>query len=59
MSGIEVKVKRGTNIDRSLRRLKRLMIKEGIFQTIKDKKYYKKPSEIRQEKLKHRPKKRK
>ena len=50
MSGIQVKVKRGQPIEKSLRRLKKKMDKEGILQTVFDKKYYKKPSQIKQEK---------
>jgi len=51
MSGISVKLKRGERIDRALRRLKKRMDKEGILQSIHDKRYYKKPSLIKKEKM--------
>lgn len=51
MSGISVKLKRGERIDRALRRLKKRMDKEGILQSIQDKRYYKKPSLIKKEKM--------
>ena len=42
---VEVKVKRGQNVEKSLRRLKKMMDKEGILQSVRDRRYYKKPSE--------------
>ena len=46
----EIKVKRGQNIEKSLRRLKKILDKEGVLQKVRDKQYYKKPSELRKEK---------
>jgi small subunit ribosomal protein S21 len=46
---VEVKVKRGQNVEKSLRRLKKLMEREGIMQSIQDKRFYKKPSQIKKE----------
>ena len=48
MSGITIKCKRGQKVDVALRRLKRKMLKEGIFDEIKKRKYFEKPSEKRQ-----------
>tara|TARA_A100001011_G_scaffold85739_1_gene89874 strand:+ start:2316 stop:2504 length:189 start_codon:yes stop_codon:yes gene_type:complete len=45
----EIKVKKGQNIEKSLRRLKRIMDKEGILQSVRDKRFYKKPSELRKD----------
>ena len=42
----EVKVRRGENVDRALRRLKALD-KEGILKTMRSKRCYEKPSEKR------------
>tara|TARA_Y100000004_G_scaffold152426_1_gene175578 strand:- start:2932 stop:3111 length:180 start_codon:yes stop_codon:yes gene_type:complete len=49
MSGISVKVKRGERIDRALRRLKKRMDREGVIQSVHDKRYYKTPSEKKKE----------
>jgi small subunit ribosomal protein S21 len=43
----EVKVRRGENIDRALRRLKKELDKEGILKTMRSKRFYEKPSEKR------------
>ena len=45
----EIKVKKGQNIEKSLRRFKRIMDKEGILQSVRDKRFYKKPSELRKD----------
>lgn len=37
---IEVKVKRGDKIEKSLRILKRKMLKEGILDSVKNKRYF-------------------
>ena len=41
----EVKVRRGENVDRALRRLKKALDKEGILKTMRSKRCYEKPSE--------------
>ena len=46
---VEVKVKRGQSVEKSLRRLKKMMDKEGILQSVRDRRYYKKPTERRKE----------
>ena len=43
----EVKLKRGENVDRALRRLKKALDKEGILKTMRSNRFYEKPSEIR------------
>lgn len=47
---IEVRLKRNENIDGALRKLKKKMASEGILKSIKDRKYFKKPSEMKREK---------
>ena len=47
---VEVKVKRKQNVEKSLRRLKKMLDKEGVLQKLREKQYYKKPSELRKEK---------
>ena len=51
MSGLQVKVKKGQRIDIALKRLKKKMLKEGIFDEIKKRKYYEKPSQRRQKQI--------
>jgi|TARA_Y100000004_G_scaffold181623_1_gene227522 small subunit ribosomal protein S21 len=51
MSNIQVKVKRGERIDRAMRRLKKKMDREGILKEVHDRRYFKKPSEIKKEKI--------
>lgn len=41
---IEIKLKRNENIDRALKRLKRIMDKDGILRELKERNYYEKPS---------------
>ncbi len=43
----EVKVRRGENVERALRRLKKALDKEGILKTMRSKRCYEKPSEKR------------
>ena len=43
----EVKVRRGENVDRALRRLKKALDKEGIIKGMRSKRYYENPSEKR------------
>jgi|TARA_B100001094_G_C18080021_1_gene744672 ribosomal protein S21 len=42
----------GDDVMKAYRRLKKKMMKDNLMDTIRDKRYYKKPSEVRQEKLK-------
>jgi|TARA_B100000085_G_C18245085_1_gene391529 small subunit ribosomal protein S21 len=46
---VQVKVKRGEKVDKALRRLKRKLDTEGVMDGIRDKRYFKKPSQIRKE----------
>ena len=48
---VEVKVKRGENADKALRRLNRKLDKENILKDFRDRRYYIKPSEVRKDKL--------
>ena len=48
---IEVTVRNG-NFEQALRVLKRKVMKEGLLKEIRDRQFYKKPSEIKQEKKK-------
>ena len=48
---INVTVRNG-NLEQAMRVLKRKVQKEGIVKELRDRQFYKKPSEIRQEKMK-------
>ena len=48
---IFVEVRKG-NVEQAMRVLKRKVQKEGIVKELRDRQFYKKPSEIRQEKIK-------
>ena len=48
---INVTVRNG-NLEQAMRVLKRKVQKEGIVKELRDRQFYKKPSEIRQEKIK-------
>ena len=52
MSGLEVKLKKGQKVDNALRILKKKMLKEGIFDEVKRRKYFEKPSQKRQKQIK-------
>jgi len=41
---IEVKLKRNEPVEKGLRRLKKQMLREGIFKQLKQRRYYAKPS---------------
>ena len=41
---VEVKVKKGEPVERALRRLKKKVSREGIIKSVRNKKYYEKPS---------------
>ena len=43
---------RNNNLEQAMRVLKRKVQKEGIVKELRDRQFYKKPSEIRQEKIK-------
>ena len=46
----QVKVRRGETVDKALRRLKKIMDKEGIMKEIRAHRYFEKPSEERRRK---------
>ena len=52
MSGLVVKLKKGQRVDKALRVLKKKMLKEGIFDEVKKRKYFEKPSQKRQKQIK-------
>ena len=52
MSGLKVKIKRGQSADKALRILKTKMLKDGIFDEVKKRKYFEKPSHKRQRQIK-------
>ena len=47
---IHVKIKRGESIDKALRRLKKIMDKEGMMKQVRANRYFEKPSEKRRKK---------
>ena len=46
----QVKIRRGETVDKALRRLKKIMDKEGIMKEIRAHRYFEKPSEERRRK---------
>ena len=51
---VEVRVKRGEKIEKSLRLLKKKMLQEGVFDTLQNKRYYISNTEKRKERQKRR-----
>lgn len=47
---VEIKLKRGENVDKALRRLKKKMDKEGTMREIRNHRYFEKPCEKRRKK---------
>jgi len=47
---IQVKVKRGESVDRALKRLKKIMDKEGLMKQLRSNRYFEKPSEKKRKK---------
>lgn len=47
---VEIKLKRGENVDKALRRLKKKLDKEGTMKEIRNHRYFEKPSEKRRKK---------
>ena len=45
---------RNNNVEKALRVMKKKMKRDGIFQELKDRQYYQKPSEVKREKAKQR-----
>lgn len=52
MTEIEVKLKKGSSLDRALRLLKKKLDREGILKQVKSHRYYEKPSERRRRRIK-------
>lgn len=47
---IQVKLKKGENVDKALRRLKKIMDKEGTIKQLRANRYFEKPSEKKRKK---------
>jgi small subunit ribosomal protein S21 len=47
---IQIKVKRGEPVEKALRRLKKVMDKEGLMKQLRANRYFEKPSEKRRRK---------
>ena len=47
---IHVKLKKGENVERALKRLKKIMDKEGMMKQVRANRYFEKPSEKRRKK---------
>ncbi|MFT5239306.1 MAG: small subunit ribosomal protein S21 [Candidatus Promineifilaceae bacterium] len=47
---IQVKLKKGENVERALKRLKKIMDKEGMMKQVRANRYFEKPSEKRRKK---------
>jgi len=47
---IQVKLKRGEPVEKALRRLKKIMDKEGMMRQLRSNRYFEKPSEKRRKK---------
>lgn len=50
MSDVEVKIRKGEPVEKALRRLKRKLDREGTLKDAREKRYYRKPSEINKRK---------
>ncbi|HLS27163.1 MAG TPA: 30S ribosomal protein S21 [Opitutales bacterium] len=49
---IEVKIRKGEPVDRAIRRMKKMLDREGIIRDVRAKRYFEKPSEVRRRKKK-------
>jgi small subunit ribosomal protein S21 len=49
---IQINIKKGEHLDKALRRLKKVMVREGVFQEVKNHRYYEKPSFRNRRKMK-------
>jgi small subunit ribosomal protein S21 len=47
---IQVKVRKGETVDKALKRLKKIMDKEGMMKEVRGRRYFEKPSEKRRRK---------
>jgi small subunit ribosomal protein S21 len=50
MAMIQIRLKRGETVDRGLKRLKKILDKEGLMKQIRANRYFEKPSEKRRRK---------
>ncbi|MDR2396512.1 MAG: 30S ribosomal protein S21 [Puniceicoccales bacterium] len=49
---VEVRIRKGEPLEKALRRLKKKLDREGILRSVKAKRYFEKPCEIRRQKEK-------
>ena len=52
MSRLQVKIKKGEHIDKALKRLKKKMLREKIIEEVKNRRYFEKPSQKKQKRIK-------
>ena len=52
MSGLQVKIKKGEHIDKALKRLKKKMLREKIIEEVRNRRYFEKPSQKKQKRIK-------
>lgn len=48
----QINLRKGEPIDRALRKLKKTMLREGVFQEVRDRRYFEKPSVKNRKKMK-------
>jgi small subunit ribosomal protein S21 len=48
----QINLRKGEPVEKALRRLKKIMIREGVFQEVRDHRYYEKPSAKSRKKMK-------
>lgn len=49
---LQINLRKGEPVEKALRRLKRVMTREGVLQEVRNHRYYKKPSVKNREKMK-------
>lgn len=48
----EIKIRKGEPVERALRRLKKVLVRENVFQEVRKRRYYQKPSDAQRAKMK-------
>ncbi len=48
----EIKIRRGEPMEKGLRRLKKMLVREGLFDELRKRRHYQKPSKVLREKSK-------
>lgn len=49
---IEIRMRKGEDLQRGLRRLKKVLVREKVFDELRKRRHYQKPSKVRREKSK-------